>query len=84
MGEKGKKRGQIGKNIGERSKPSAVFYFISFFFFTNADFFPLCPQYGAWSQASLQSNRENREHQKYFWNVVVLREKTNKQTNKKQ
>ena len=69
LGEKGKKRGQIGKNIGERSKPSAVF----FFFFTNADFFPLCPQYGAWSQASLQSNRENREHQKYFWNVIVLR-----------
>ena len=73
LGEKGKKRGQIGKNIGERSKPSAVFFF--FFFSTNADFFPLCPQYGAWSQASLQSNRENREHQKYFWNVIVLREK---------
>ena len=27
LGEKGKKRGQIGKNIGERSKPSAVFFF---------------------------------------------------------
>ena len=29
LGEKGKKRGQIGKNIGERSKPSAVFFFFS-------------------------------------------------------
>ena len=27
LGEKGKKRRQIGKNIGERSKPSAVFFF---------------------------------------------------------
>ena len=26
LGEKGKKRGQIGKNIGERSKPSAIFF----------------------------------------------------------
>ena len=77
LGEKGKKRGQIGKNIGERSKPSAVF------FFTNADFFPLCPQYGAWSQASLQSNRENREHQKYFWNVIVLRGINNNNNNNK-
>ena len=24
----------------------------------------------------LQSNRENREHQKYFWNVIVLQEKS--------
>ena len=77
LGEKGKKRGQIGKNIGERSKPSAVFLF--FFFSPTPIFFPLCPQYGAWSQASLQSNRENREHQKYFWNVIVLRE--NKKNN---
>ena len=23
----------------------------------------------------LQSNNENREHQKYFWNVIVLQEK---------
>ena len=29
LGEKGKKRGQIGKNIGERSKPSAAFFFFS-------------------------------------------------------
>ena len=29
LGVKGKKRGQIGKNIGERSKPSAVFFFFS-------------------------------------------------------
>ena len=28
LGEKGKKRGQIGKNIGERSKPSTVFFFL--------------------------------------------------------
>ena len=27
LGEKGKKRGQIGKNIGERSQPRAVFFF---------------------------------------------------------
>ena len=25
--------------------------------------------------AVLQSNQENREHQKYFWNVIVLQEK---------
>ena len=24
----------------------------------------------------LQSNRENREHQKYFWNIIVLQEKS--------
>ena len=24
----------------------------------------------------LQSNQENREHQKYFWNVIVLQEKS--------
>ena len=24
----------------------------------------------------LQSNSENREHQKYFWNVIVLQEKS--------
>ena len=24
---------------------------------------------------SPESNRENREHQKYFWNVIVLQEK---------
>ena len=24
----------------------------------------------------LQSNRENHEHQKYFWNVIVLQEKS--------
>ena len=24
----------------------------------------------------LQSNRENHEHQKYFWNVIVLPEKS--------
>ena len=24
----------------------------------------------------LQSNWENREHQKYFWNVIVLQEKS--------
>ena len=77
LGEKGKKRGQIGKNIGERSKPSAVF----FFFFTKADFSPLSPQYGAWSQASLQSNRENREHQKYFWYVIVMRGINNNKKN---
>ena len=23
----------------------------------------------------LESNRKNREHQKYFWNVIVLQEK---------
>ena len=72
FGEKGKKRGQIGK-ISASEASGAQFFF--FFFSTNADFFPLSPQYGAWSQASLQSNRENREHQKYFWNVIVLREK---------
>ena len=72
LGEKGKRRGQIGKNISERSKPRAIF----FFFFANADFFPFSPQCGSWSQARLQSNRENREHQKYFWNVIVLWEKT--------
>ena len=71
FGEKGKKRGQIGK-ISASEASGAQFFF---FFSTNADFFPLSPQYGAWSQASLQSNRENREHQKYFWNVIVLREK---------
>ena len=38
LGEKGKKRGQIGKNIGERSKPSAVF-----FFFHQRRFFPPFP-----------------------------------------
>ena len=26
--------------------------------------------------AVLQSNQENREHQKYFWNVIVLQEKS--------
>ena len=25
----------------------------------------------------LQSNQENCEHQKYFWNVIVLEEKAN-------
>ena len=25
--------------------------------------------------SELQSNNENREHQKYFWNVIVLQEK---------
>ena len=30
LGEKGKKRGQIGKNIGERSKPSAFFFHFDF------------------------------------------------------
>ena len=40
LGEKGKKRGQIGKNIGQRSKPSAVFFF---FFFHQRRFFPLLP-----------------------------------------
>ena len=39
LGEKGKKRRQIGKNIGERSKPSAVF----FFFFHQRRFFPPLP-----------------------------------------
>ena len=48
--------------MGERSKPSAIF-------------FPFSPQWESWSQASLQSNRKNREHQKYFLNVIVLREK---------
>ena len=40
LGEKGKKRGQIGKNIGERSKPSAVFFL---FFFHQRRFFPPLP-----------------------------------------
>ena len=69
----GGKRQKTGSNRKKyrRAKQAECSFF--FFFFTNADFFPLCPQYGAWSQASLQSNRENREHQKYFWNVIVLR-----------
>ena len=61
------------KNIGERNKPRTIF----FFFFANAVFFPFSPQCGAWSYARLQSNRVNHEHQKYFWNVIVLREKNN-------
>ena len=28
-----------------------------------------------WSKV-LQSNRKNRERQKYFWNVIVLQEKS--------
>ena len=24
----------------------------------------------------LESNRENRDHQKYFWNVIVFQEKS--------
>ena len=40
FGEKGKKRGQIGKNIGERSKPSAVFFFLFFFFSLTPIFSP--------------------------------------------
>ena len=24
----------------------------------------------------MQSNRENREHQKYFWNIIVFQEKS--------
>ena len=73
-GEKGKKRGQIGKiSASEISRAR-------FFFFANAVFFPFSPQCGAWSHARLQSNRENHEHQKYFRNVIVLREKKNNQT----
>ena len=76
---KRQKTGSNRKNIGERSKRSAFFFSFS----PKPIFFPFSPQWEAWSQASLQSNRESREHQKYFWNVIVLREKTNKQTNKK-
>ena len=72
LGEKGKKRGQIGKTSASEASQTR------FFFSPKPIFFPFSPQWGAWSQASLQSNRENREHQKYFWNVIVLRE--NKKT----
>ena len=67
LGEKGKKRGQMGK-ISASEISLARF----FFFFANAVFFPLFPTCGAWSQARLLSNQENHEHQKYFWNVIVL------------
>jgi len=35
-----------------------------------------------WSDGGeeLQSNNENREHQKYFWNVIVLQEKRREKT----
>ena len=69
FGEKGKKRGQIGKTSASEASGA------QFFFFPRTPIFsPFSPQYGAWPQASLQSNREN-QHQKYFWNVIVLREK---------
>ena len=29
-----------------------------------------------WSFSILQSNQENREHQKYFWNDIMLQEKS--------
>ena len=41
-----------------------------------------CPTFlSVWKKVSgnkgvLQSNRENCEHQKYFWNVIVLQEKS--------
>ena len=34
----------------------------------------MCTQAKTWG--ILQSNRENREHQKYFWNVIVLQEES--------
>ena len=69
LGEKGKKLGQIGKILASEISRAR------FFFFPQRCFFPFSPQCGAWSHARLQSNRENHEHQKYFWNVIVLREK---------
>ena len=42
-----------------------------------AKFLPLVSMlYKSERSWELQSNWENREHQKYFWNVIVLQEKS--------
>ena len=68
VGKKGKKRSQIGKNIGERSEPSGS---LAEFFFSfiprrfsppfSPDSSPVVPR-GAWSQARSRPARGQSHH----------------------
>ena len=79
LGKKGKKRCQIRKiSASEASRARFFFFFGQSRFFSS---FPHNEEPGPTLSVIREICNLNHEHQNYFWNVNVLREKKNKKNN---